>query len=95
MLRPTTYRDLSVTLWGEKYDSPVLCAPVGVQGIFHVDGECGVAEVMHELGVPYITSTASSHSLEEIAKANGDGPRWFQLYWPQHKPVTESVSWNL
>lgn len=91
MLRPTTHRDLEVTLWGHKYDSPVLCAPVGVQNIFHPDGECGVAEQMAEIGVPYIASTASSHSIEEIAKANGDGARWYQLYWPQHKPITESV----
>lgn len=91
MLRPTTHRDMSVTLWGEKYDSPVVACPVGVQGIFHPDGECGVAEVCNEIGVPYIASTASSHTIEDIAKANKDGPRWYQLYWPQHKATTESL----
>lgn len=92
MLRPTTTRDLTVELFGEKYDSPVLCAPVGVQTIFHPDGEKGVAEMVATIGVPYVTSTASSHTMEEIAEANGkDGQRWYQLYWPQHKPVTESV----
>lgn len=82
---------MSVTLFGETFDSPCLFAPVGVQNIFHIDGECGVAEVASQIGVPYITSTASSSTLEEIAKANGPGPRWFQLYWPQNKAVTESL----
>lgn len=91
MLAPTTLRDMSVTLFGEKYDSPCMIAPVGVQNIFHEDGECGVAEEASKIGVPYITSTASSSTLEEIAKANGNGPRWFQLYWPQNKKVTESL----
>jgi lactate 2-monooxygenase len=92
MLRPTTHRDMSVELWGHKYDSPVVASPIGVQGIFHPDGECGVAEVCGQIGVPYVTSTASSHTIEEIAKANGEGnPRWFQLYWPQHKLTTESL----
>jgi len=91
MLQPTTHRDMSVKLWGEHYDSPVVASPIGVQSIFHPDGECGVAEVCAEIGVPYVASTASSHTMEDIAKANGNGSRWYQLYWPQHKPVTESL----
>lgn len=59
MLQPTTFRDMTVTLFGHKYDSPVLCAPVGVQSLFHPHGEKGVAEVMASIGVPYIASTAS------------------------------------
>lgn len=72
-------------------DSPVVACPIGVQNIFHPDGECGVAEVCAEIGVPYIASTASGATMEDIAKANGDGARWFQLYWPQHKKTTESL----
>lgn len=91
MLRPTTHRDLCVTLFGEKYDSPVLMAPVGVQQIFHEDKETGLSEVCSEIGVPYILSTASSSSIEEVAKSNGNGPRWFQLYWPQSDDITISL----
>lgn len=38
-------------------------------------------------------STASSTSIEDVAKANGDGTRWFQLYWPleQHNDITASI----
>jgi lactate 2-monooxygenase len=38
-----------------------------------------------------VASTAAAHSLEEIAKAGGDAPRWYQLYWPKDEAVTESL----
>ena len=91
MLRPTTHRDLRVELFGQKLDSPLLIAPVGVQTVFHRDKELGVAEVATEIGVPYILSTASSASIEDVAKASGDGVRFFQLYWPQDDEITVSV----
>ncbi|RDW68516.1 oxidoreductase-3 [Coleophoma crateriformis] len=91
MLRDTTKRNLEIELFGEKYDSPILMAPVGVQVIFHEDKETGLSEVCSELGVPYILSTASSSSIEEVAEANGAGPRWYQLYWPQDNDITQSL----
>ena len=93
MLRSTTHRDLRVELFGQKLESPVLIAPVGVQTIFHHDKEIGVAEMAREIGVPYILSTASSSSIEEVAEANSDGTRWYQLYWPQDDEITISVPW--
>jgi lactate 2-monooxygenase len=92
MLRETTIRDLSVNLFGETYDSPLLFAPIGVQQIFHEDKEIGAAKIAAELNIPYIMSTASSSTIEEVADANGNGPRWYQLYWPHTDEVTISVS---
>jgi lactate 2-monooxygenase len=91
MMRETHERDLSVTLFGKKYDSPVLLAPIGVQSLFHPDGECGVASIAAEIGVPYIMSSASTATIEELAKASGNGKRWFQLYWPRTNELTASV----
>lgn len=92
MLRDTTKRDLRVELFGETYDTPLLFAPVGIQQVFHEDKETGVAKIAAELNVPYILSTAAASTIEEVAEASGDGPRWFQLYWPQTDEVTISVS---
>ena len=38
-------------------------------------------------------STAASASIEDVAKANGDGVRWYQLYWPsnEHNDLTASI----
>src|SRR5262249_21158730 len=41
-------------------------------------------------GVPMIASTAAHFSLEEIAAAGGDAPRWFQLYWPNDPELAHS-----
>jgi lactate 2-monooxygenase len=91
MLRPTTHHDMRTTLFGTTYDTPLLIAPVGVQSIFHADAEPGVASIAAELGIPYILSTASSHTIEEVAAASGAGHRWFQLYWPQDDEITISL----
>lgn len=84
-------QDVSVELFGQKYDSPVIMAPVGVQGIFHEDKEVGLTEVCAEEGVPYTMSTASTCSIEDIATAGGDGKRWYQLYWPEDNNITVSL----
>ncbi|KAH9033597.1 FMN-dependent dehydrogenase [Lactarius pseudohatsudake] len=36
-------------------------------------------------------STASSRSIEAVAKANGDGHRWYQPIWPRNNDVTLSI----
>lgn len=84
----------TVELFGQTFESPLLVAPIGVQTIFHRDKETGVAEIAREIGLPYILSTASSSSIEEVAEANGDGARWYQLYWPQDNEITKSVSFH-
>ncbi|KAH8812915.1 FMN-dependent dehydrogenase [Xylogone sp. PMI_703] len=91
MLVDANQRDLSIKLFGTQYSSPVLFAPIGAHGVYHSDGEIGVAEVAAELDIPYIHSTAATASIEEAANANGNGPRWYQLYWPQDNNITASL----
>ena len=90
MLTGATARNPQTTLFGATIPAPVLTAPVGVQGIMHADGELAVARAAAELGLPMILSTVSSYSLEDVAQANGDGVRWFQLYWPNDEDVCAS-----
>jgi isopentenyl diphosphate isomerase/L-lactate dehydrogenase-like FMN-dependent dehydrogenase len=90
MLTGATNRNPRTTVFGMPIPAPVLTAPVGVQGIMHPDGELAVARATAELGIPMILSTVSSYTLEEVAEANGDGIRWFQLYWPNDEDVCAS-----
>ena len=39
------------------------------------------------VGLPFILSTASSHSLEQVAQAMGSAGRWYQLYWPRDREL--------
>jgi lactate 2-monooxygenase len=38
-----------------------------------------------------VLSTAASTAIEEVAAANGDGQRWFQLYWPKDRAFAASL----
>jgi isopentenyl diphosphate isomerase/L-lactate dehydrogenase-like FMN-dependent dehydrogenase len=84
-------RDLSVELLGTRMPAPVLLAPIGMQTLLHEDGELAVARGAAAIGLPLITSTVAAIPLEEIAEANGDGPRWFQLYWPNDDELAASL----
>jgi lactate 2-monooxygenase len=91
MLTGSTHRDLKTTVLGSELSAPVITSPIGVQSIVHPDAERAVARVAAELGIGMALSTVSSVVLEEVAKENGDGPRWFQLYWPNDPDVCISI----
>ncbi|MCW2917282.1 MAG: Lactate 2-monooxygenase [Actinomycetia bacterium] len=90
MLRDVSVRDLSVELFGTTLPTPVLLAPIGVQTILHPDGELAVARAAASLDVPMVLSTAASRTIEQVAEANGEGPRWYQLYWPKDRDMAVS-----
>jgi lactate 2-monooxygenase len=93
MLVQATRRNMSVELFGKRYPSPLLVAPIGVQEIVHPDAEEATAMACASAKVPMILSTAATRSIEQVAKANGDGDRWYQLYWP--KPQAEEFTASL
>ena len=90
MLRDVAERDLSTTVLGTAMPAPLMLAPIGVQKVVHDDGELASARAAAALGVPMVVSTASHFSMEEIAEAGGEAPRWFQLYWPNDRSLAES-----
>jgi isopentenyl diphosphate isomerase/L-lactate dehydrogenase-like FMN-dependent dehydrogenase len=91
MLGGHTERDLSVDVLGTPSPFPFFLAPVGVLSIAHEDGELAPTRAAAGARVPFILSTAASHSIEEIADAMDDAPRWFQLYWVNDREVVESL----
>jgi L-lactate dehydrogenase (cytochrome) len=90
MLRDVAARDLTTAVLGTPMPAPLLLAPIGVQKALHEDGELATARAAAALGVPMIASTASAFTLEEIAEAGGEAPRWFQLYWPNDPDLLKS-----
>jgi lactate 2-monooxygenase len=91
MLAAHTERDISVEVLGTRSPYPFLLAPVGVLSIAHADAELAPARAAAAARVPFVLSTAASHSIEEIAEAMGDAPRWFQLYWVSNRDVVGSL----
>ena len=91
MLADISERDFSVEVLGARWPVPWALAPIGVQSGCHPEGEKASARAAASLGVPFILSTVASFDLETVAAAGGDGPRWFQLYWPSHDELTRSL----
>jgi lactate 2-monooxygenase len=91
MLTDVSAPSYSTTVLGTKLSVPFLLAPVGVLAIVHADGESAVARAAAAAGVPMVLSTAASTAVEQVAAANGDGQRWFQLYWPKDRAFAASL----
>jgi lactate 2-monooxygenase len=90
MLRDVSVRDLSTSVLGTAMAAPVMLAPVGVQGIVHPEAELAASMAAAAVGLPFILSTASSHSMEAVAEVIGEGSRWYQLYWPKDRDLAAS-----
>src|SRR4051795_4011574 len=79
MLTGNASRDLSVEVLGMRSPAPFFLAPIGVLSIAHEEGEVGAAKAAAASGIPFLLSSAATHSIEEVAATGA--PRWFQLYW--------------
>jgi lactate 2-monooxygenase len=90
MLRGNAKRDLAVEVLGTRSAAPFLLAPIGVLSIAHADGEVACARAAAANGVPFILSSAATATIEQVAEAMGDAPRWFQLYWINDREVCAS-----
>lgn len=104
-IRPRVFRDvaersLDIELFGKSLRSPVCLAPIGVQSLFDEAGELASARAAASLGVPFSLSSASTHSIEEVADDadtaaadddTDDAPRYFQLYWLPDWEITRSL----
>jgi 4-hydroxymandelate oxidase len=84
-LRPRVLRDVSAvatatTVLGTPVSSPVLVAPTAYHRLAHPDGEVATARAAAAAGTLMVVSTLATTSLEDVAAAVPDAPRWFQLY---------------
>src|ERR1700736_3302297 len=61
--------DMSVSILGTKYDSPIVVAPIGGQKSFHEEGEIAVAKAAKTGNHLQILSTATTSGVEEIGRA--------------------------
>jgi len=72
-------RSLATTIVGQKVSAPFALAPIGLCGMQHGDGEILSAQAAEEAEIPFILSTMSINSIEQVAEATTK-PFWFQLY---------------
>ncbi|MFC3688701.1 alpha-hydroxy acid oxidase [Aquipuribacter hungaricus] len=90
VLRDVSTVDLTTTLLGTPFSSPVAVAPAAFQQLAHPDGELAVARAARATGSLYVCSTRASRPLEDVAAA-ADGPWWFQVYNMRDRDLTAAL----
>jgi L-lactate dehydrogenase (cytochrome) len=90
VMRDVSARDPSVDVLGQRLDLPVVLAPVGLAGMFARRAEVQAARAAGSAGVPFIESTVSVCSIEEVAQAASQPP-WFQLYVMRDRGYAEEL----
>lgn len=93
MMVDTSTRDLSIDLFGLTLPHPLFMAPIGVAGLCAQDGhgDLAAARAAAATGVPLTVSTLTNDPLEDVARALGETPGFFQLYTPKDRDLTESL----
>jgi L-lactate dehydrogenase (cytochrome) len=79
VMRDVSVRDPAVDVLGQRLALPIVLAPVGLAGMMARRAEVQAARAAEAAGVPFVESTVSICSIEEVAKAKRTPP-WFQLY---------------
>ena len=83
-------RVLESTMIGEKVAMPVALAPTGLTGMQYADGEMLAAQAAEAFGVPFVLSTMSICSIEDVASVT-KRPFWFQLYVMRDKDFVRNL----
>lgn len=92
VLRPLRDGHTQCHLLGQTWPTPLLVAPMAMQGWAHPDGEIGTAMAAAAQGCGMVLSHQSSTPLQTVAdkvvREPGRGPLWFQLYWQSQRHLT-------
>ncbi len=89
-LQGVTHPSTTVEVFGQKYKLPFGAAPVGMQQLFHQNGEYATSMACNEKGAPCALSTVSNISYAEACKDSKTKP-WFQLYPTDNFEVTKAL----
>src|SRR5947209_6125197 len=90
VMRDVSVRDPSVEVLGERLALPIVLGPVGLGGMFARRAEVQAARAAESAGVPFVDSTVSICSVEEVARATSRPP-WFQLYVMRDRGYAEDL----
>ncbi len=93
-LKGVEHPDTRVEIFGQSYDLPFGAAPVGMQQLFHKQGESATALACAHHKAPCILSTVSNISYAESSKESSIKP-WFQLYPTTNFKITKQLIENV
>jgi len=92
VLRGPPESERSIELLGLPLAHPIGIAPLAYQGLLHPEAEAAMARGAAATGALNIVSTRASLSLEEVAAAAPEAPRWFQVYVLRDRELTGELA---
>jgi len=90
ILVDVSQRSTQTTILGEPVSLPLALAPIGALGRQRGDGEILACRAAQAAGIPFILSTMSICSIEQVAAAV-EKPFWFQLYVMKDRGFARSL----
>ena len=91
VLVDVTDRDLTTTAFGADLDHPIVVAPTADHSLSNPGAERDTARGTAASGGLFTLSTISSVSMEDVASAAPESPRWFQLYAPADRNACRAL----
>ena len=82
--------DTRIDLFGLEHKFPILLAPVGLQRLYHPEGEIAAARGAASAEAAYVISSYATTTLEDIV-ASSDGQKWMQIYLQPDREFTRDV----
>ena len=89
-LRDVSKIDMSITLFGTRWKTPIILAPTGGNRAYDPDGEIAVARAARAGGHLNVLASAGGTSVEDVIAAR-QGEVWYQLYATSSLEVAQQV----
>ena len=90
ILTNVAHTELGRDILGNAAAAPLMIGPTGLANLAYPHAEEVLAGEAAKAGIPFVLSTGSGSTLEEVA-STGPGRRWFQLYVFKDRSVTEKL----
>lgn len=90
-LRDVSSISLSTQFFGRDVKRPFGICPTGYNGMLSRHGDLKLARAARNFGIPFIQSTMSTSSIEEISTVMQGAEHWFQLYVLKDRAISKRL----
>ncbi len=91
VLTGITHADTAIDLLEQRLSMPIYVTPMANHGVVHPSAEVGSARGAKKAGTLFVAPTGSNKTMEEVATAIKECPRWFQLYFNKKPEVNKQL----
>ena len=92
VLRDVANVDTSTTVLGIPISAPIIIAPSAMHGLVCDEAEAATARAAGAVGTAMTLSLAANLSMEAVAEAAPDTPKWFQTYIHRDRGFTAELT---